>query len=69
MDSGTVHRTNPEILAQAFLGMFFSYGIAREMLGVNLAANVTQETIIIEFVDIFVDGTLQKTGSTGAGLP
>ena len=69
MDSGTVQRTNPEILAQAFLGMFFSYGIAREMLGATLSVNVPQESIILEFVDIFVDGTLRKTESKGAGLP
>jgi len=62
IEANIVRQMNPEIMAQGFLGMFFSYGIAREMLGANIAMEVPQETLMAEFVDIFVDGTLRKTG-------
>jgi AcrR family transcriptional regulator len=59
MDQGLVREINPELMAQGFLGMFFSYGIAREMLGSQIAPGVPQEALIAQFVDIFVNGTLQ----------
>ena len=51
---------NPEVMAQAFLGMFFSYGIAREMLDADIAPQLPQEALIVQFVDIFINGTLNK---------
>ncbi len=58
MEADFIRKANPEVMAQGFLGMFFAYGIAREMLNSNIAPAVPQEDIIAEFVDIFVDGTL-----------
>jgi AcrR family transcriptional regulator len=59
IDTGSLRKVNPEVMAQGFLGMFFSYGIARAILGSNIAPEVPQEDIITEFVDIFVQGTLR----------
>jgi AcrR family transcriptional regulator len=59
MDGGKVKEMHPELMAQAFLGMFFSYGIAREMLASQIAPDVPQEALIAQFVDIFVSGSLK----------
>ncbi|MBN1666639.1 MAG: TetR/AcrR family transcriptional regulator [Anaerolineales bacterium] len=58
--AGLIPKQHPEVLAQAFMGMFFSYGIAREMLDSKIAPGVSQEKIIIQFVDIFVNGTIKR---------
>ena len=58
MEQGALRVMNPEVAAQAFLGMFFAYGIAKEMLGEAPASTVPLEDIIAQFVDIFIDGTL-----------
>jgi len=54
---GQVREMDPEVMAQGFLGMFFSYGIAREILNSSVASHVPSESLIAQFVDIFVDGT------------
>jgi AcrR family transcriptional regulator len=59
MDEGTLREMNPEVMAQGFLGMFFAYGIAREMLDLSIAPDVPQAALIAQFVDIFINGTLQ----------
>ncbi len=58
MEAGQMREMHPELAAQAFLGMFFSYGIAREMLGAQIATDVPQEAMIAQFVDIFIHGTI-----------
>ena len=60
ISQGLVREMNPELMAQAFLGMFFSYGIAREILDSQIAPDVPQEALIAQFVDIFVNGTLKE---------
>jgi AcrR family transcriptional regulator len=60
MEAGKIKEMHPELMAQAFLGMFFSYGIAREMLDSQVATDVPQEKLIAQFVDIFIGGTLKK---------
>lgn len=60
IEAGIIQEQHPELMAQAFLGMFFSYGIAREMLDSQIAPEVPQEAIIAQFVDIFVNGTLKE---------
>jgi AcrR family transcriptional regulator len=57
IESNLIRNINPEVMAQGFLGLFFSYGIAREMLDSKIAPDISEEAIIAEFVDIFVDGT------------
>jgi AcrR family transcriptional regulator len=58
IEANLIRNTNPEVMAQGFLGMFFSYGIAREMLDSKIAPEISEEAIITEFVDIFVGGTI-----------
>lgn len=60
IETGNLRKLNPEVMAQGFLGMFFSYGIARDMLGASIAPEVSQEALIAQFVDIFVAGTLKQ---------
>jgi AcrR family transcriptional regulator len=60
MDTGRMREMHPELAAQAFLGMFFSYGIAREMLDSQIAVEVPQEAMIAQFVDVFINGTLNQ---------
>ena len=69
MGAGFIRRMNPEVMAQGFLGMFFSYGIAREILGSNIAPEVPQEALISEFVDIFVNGTLRENETPPTSAP
>ena len=59
ISEGQLRKMDPELMAQAFLGMFFSYGIAREILDSSIAAGTPQDVIINQFVDIFINGTLE----------
>jgi AcrR family transcriptional regulator len=60
IEADVIKEMHPELMAQAFLGMFFSYGIAREMLASQIAPDVPQEALIAQFVDIFINGTLKE---------
>jgi AcrR family transcriptional regulator len=59
IDQGAVRGLDPELMAQAFLGMFFSYAVAAELLGGQAAFEQSTDEIISQFVDIFVKGTSQ----------
>jgi len=59
IDSGSLRNMNSELMAQGFLGMFFSYGIMREILDSSIASDVPDDRVINQFVDIFINGTLQ----------
>ena len=59
IDQGVARGLDPELMAQAFLGMFFSYAVAGELLGGPAAFEQSTDEIISQFVDIFVKGTLQ----------
>jgi AcrR family transcriptional regulator len=69
MNVKIIRRCNPEILAQGFLGMFFSYGIAREILDSKIAPDIPQEEIIEEFIDIFIEGTVLKPEFPATSAP
>ncbi len=56
---GVVRDLDPELMAQAFLGMFFSHAVAGEFLGGPAAFEQSTEDIISNSVEIFVKGTLQ----------
>lgn len=56
MAAGQIRDGNPQLMAQAFLGMFFSYSVAREILG-DPTLPETADEIVAQFVDIFVGGT------------
>lgn len=59
IDQGVVRGLDPELMAQAFLGMFFSYAVAGELLGGPAAFEQSTDEIISQFVEIFVKGALQ----------
>ena len=58
IEQGRLRPLHPEVAAQAFSGMLFSYAIARHMLGDSIAPELTTEAVVGQFVDIFVHGTL-----------
>ena len=60
MEAGQIHREHPEVLAQAFLGMFFSYTVLGGFLSDALQPEVADEDVVEQFVGLFVRGTLIK---------
>ncbi len=58
MENKKIHQGHPELLAQAFLGMFFSYTVLQGFLLDSLQPEVTPDEIVGQFVDLFVRGTL-----------
>lgn len=59
-EKGGLRDLDPELSARAFLGMFFSYFIAREFHRVKGLQKVDPERVIEEFVEIFSRGTKKK---------
>jgi hypothetical protein len=58
MQANLIHPGHPEVLAQAFLGMFFSYTVLRGFLLDSLQPEISSEEIVEQFVTLFVRGTL-----------
>ena len=58
MTEGVIHQGHAEVLAQAFLGMFFSYVILHGFLLDSLQPVVSPEEVVVQFVSLFVRGTL-----------
>jgi AcrR family transcriptional regulator len=56
MAAGRIREGNPQLMAQSFLGMFFSHSVAHEILG-DPTLPETADEVIAQFVDIFVQGT------------
>lgn len=54
---GVLRKFKPDLAARAFLGMFFSYFNAQEFTSHKKYRAKDKETVIEEFVRIFVDGT------------
>jgi AcrR family transcriptional regulator len=63
MKARAIRKGNPELLAQAFLGMFFSYVVLENFLLDHLEPHLENQEIVEQFVDIFINGTLQTAGS------
>ena len=58
---GVLRRVSPDIAAGMFLGMFFSYFRAEEIMhGRDITKNRAMERHVREFVDIFIHGTLRQ---------
>jgi AcrR family transcriptional regulator len=55
---GVIRQGHPEVLAQAFLGMFFSYVVLHGFLLDALQPEVSPEEVVVQFVSLFVRGTL-----------
>ena len=53
---GELRALHPQAMAQAFLGMFYAYGISLGMLEVEIDPALTHDQIITQFVDIFISG-------------
>jgi AcrR family transcriptional regulator len=53
VEAGGLRDRDPEMMAQAFMGMFFAYTISRVMLGEE---GMPPEEVVALFVEIFVDG-------------
>jgi hypothetical protein len=58
MEARLIHKGHPEMLAQAFLGMFFSYTVLRGFLLDSLQPEISSEEVVEQFVTLFVRGTL-----------
>ncbi|MBN1135071.1 MAG: TetR/AcrR family transcriptional regulator [Anaerolineae bacterium] len=63
---GIVRDLDPEVMAQAFFGMFFAYNIGQSLFPEPLALGLAPEGVAERFVDIFVQGTLINPQLTGA---
>ncbi|MBN1305838.1 MAG: TetR/AcrR family transcriptional regulator [Anaerolineales bacterium] len=57
MDARVIHPGHPETLAQAFLGMFFSYTVLSGLLKDSLEPEISQTEIVNQFVAVFLRGT------------
>jgi AcrR family transcriptional regulator len=63
MERGVMRAMNPELAAQAFLGMFMAYSISQALLPEALT-QIPSETVVAQFVDLFVEGTINKEKSS-----
>ena len=55
--AGAVKQGNPQVMSQAFFGMFFSYGTLQSVLHDPLVVEVQSEEITRQFVSIFISGS------------
>ncbi len=63
IELGKVRDRDPEMMAQAFLGMFFAYNISRALAGERLVmADAQVERIVAHFVEIFLEGVGMASG-------
>jgi hypothetical protein len=60
--AGHVKEMNPEVMAQAFFGMFFSYNIAQAIFAGSMSIETTTDELVEQFVAIFVNGTISTGG-------
>jgi AcrR family transcriptional regulator len=58
MDAKVIHPGHPEALAQAFLGMFFSYAILQGLLSDSIKPEISTDELVEQVVTVFVRGTL-----------
>lgn len=60
IDRGTLRPINAEAAAQAFWGMFFSYGLAHDFYFDQVDGGMSEEELVNHFVDIFYQGTIRQ---------
>ncbi|MGD2155641.1 MAG: TetR/AcrR family transcriptional regulator [Anaerolineales bacterium] len=58
MNTGLINPGHSELLAQAFLGMFFSYTVLSGFLLDSLQPEISSDEVVEQFVQLFVYGTL-----------
>ncbi len=62
ISKGVLAQGHAEVLAQAFLGMFFSYVVLHGFLLDDLKPDVSQEEVVEMFVALFIKGTMNQPG-------
>lgn len=60
IDQGVVQGDDPELMAQAFMGMFFAYAVAGEFIGGPATFTQSTDEVIAQFVAIFINGALRR---------
>jgi AcrR family transcriptional regulator len=60
IERGVVRDIDPDLAAQAFLGMLFAYATSYLMLAGPDGTEIPLETVAALFVDIFVEGTIRR---------
>ncbi|MFN3505333.1 MAG: TetR/AcrR family transcriptional regulator, partial [Caldimicrobium sp.] len=55
-DNNLIKELSPILLSQAFLGLFFSYFMLKELKNMILDENLSENTIIEKYVEIFLHG-------------
>jgi len=60
IERGQLRPVHPEVAAQAFSGMLFSYAIARGMLDDSIAPELSPDELVARFVDIFMHGIVMR---------
>ncbi len=58
IEAGDIVPRDPNVMAQGFLGFFFSYTMAFGFLDQAMALEPSLDEMVAEFVDLFVQGTL-----------
>jgi AcrR family transcriptional regulator len=58
IDAGDIVPRDPNVMAQGFLGFFFSYTMAFGFLDQAMVLEPSLDEMVVEFVDLFVQGTL-----------
>jgi TetR/AcrR family transcriptional repressor of mexJK operon len=66
MSQGIVQKGHPELLAQAFMGMFFAYAISLNILDSAIEPPVSEEQFVDSCVDLFFAGTIKQDTSSEA---
>jgi AcrR family transcriptional regulator len=61
MAQGKIREGHAELLAQAFMGMFFSYAISLNILDSEIEPEVSNDKFVQTCVDIFIRGTRSFT--------
>jgi AcrR family transcriptional regulator len=58
INQGIIRPGHPQLMAQAFLGMFFSYTVLQGFLLDDLEPGISKQDLVNGFVDLFIHGTI-----------
>ena len=58
--AGRVRPLDPDLMAQAFLGIFLSYNVGRTFLAEPLGGGMSIDAVVDQLVDLFVSGTVSE---------
>jgi AcrR family transcriptional regulator len=60
VERGKIRSINTDAAAQAFWGMILAYSLIVDALKEEIPGDMTPEEVVNHFVDIFIEGTIQK---------